>query len=113
MAIPGSCGETSLAFRSALLVPLVTAAIRLRRIGKKRVTARNGNAISILPIQGQSKRFKPIIDSISMCGGVMKNVQSKDGTRIAYDQTGAGPAVILVAGALQFRAFDQGMKQLA
>jgi pimeloyl-ACP methyl ester carboxylesterase len=35
----------------------------------------------------------------------MKNVQSKDGTAIAYDQTGEGPAVILVDGALCYRAF--------
>ena len=31
---------------------------------------------------------------------------SKDGNRIAYDRKGSGPAVILVAGAMQFRAFD-------
>ena len=43
----------------------------------------------------------------------MKTVRSKDGTVIAYDQLGEGPVVILVAGALQYRAFDQGMKQLA
>lgn len=43
----------------------------------------------------------------------MKTVRSKDGTVIAYDQSGEGPVVILVAGALQYRAFDQGMKQLA
>ena len=43
----------------------------------------------------------------------MKTVTSKDGTTIAYDQTGKGPVVILVDGALQYRAFDQGMKQLA
>lgn len=43
----------------------------------------------------------------------MKTVRSKDGTTIAFDQMGTGPAVILVAGALQYRAFDQGMKQLA
>lgn len=34
----------------------------------------------------------------------MPTVQSKDGTRIAYSQLGQGPAVILVAGALGFRA---------
>jgi pimeloyl-ACP methyl ester carboxylesterase len=43
----------------------------------------------------------------------MKTVTSKDGTRIAFDQSGAGPVVILVDGALQYRAFDQGMAQLA
>src|SRR5512145_168642 len=43
----------------------------------------------------------------------MKTVTSKDGTTIAFDQSGQGPAVILVAGALQYRAFDQGMAQLA
>ena len=43
----------------------------------------------------------------------MKTVTSKDGTTIAYDQYGQGPAVILVGGALQYRAFDQGLRQLA
>jgi pimeloyl-ACP methyl ester carboxylesterase len=35
----------------------------------------------------------------------MKTVTSKDGTKIAYDQTGSGPAVVLVDGALCSRAF--------
>jgi pimeloyl-ACP methyl ester carboxylesterase len=43
----------------------------------------------------------------------MKTVMSKDGTTIAYDQWGEGLAVILVDGALQYRAFDQGMVPLA
>lgn len=43
----------------------------------------------------------------------MKTVTSKDGTTIAYDQYGQGPAVILVDGALQYRAFAQGMDELA
>ena len=43
----------------------------------------------------------------------MKTVTSKDGTTIAFDQSGQGPVVILVDGALQYRAFDQGMNQLA
>jgi pimeloyl-ACP methyl ester carboxylesterase len=43
----------------------------------------------------------------------MKTVTSKDGTTIAFDQSGTGPAVILVDGALQYRAFDQGMVELA
>src|SRR6266702_4002164 len=34
----------------------------------------------------------------------MKKVQSVDGTAIAYDQVGNGPAVILVNGALGYRA---------
>jgi pimeloyl-ACP methyl ester carboxylesterase len=33
----------------------------------------------------------------------MKTVTSNDGTTIAYDQTGSGPAVILVGGALSER----------
>lgn len=42
----------------------------------------------------------------------MQSVKSKDGTLIAYDRSGEGPAVILVDGALQYRAFDQGMAKL-
>jgi pimeloyl-ACP methyl ester carboxylesterase len=43
----------------------------------------------------------------------MKTVVSKDGTTIAFDQVGNGPAVIFVDGGLQYRAFDQGMAPLA
>src|SRR5215216_856641 len=43
----------------------------------------------------------------------MRTVTSKDGTTIAFDRSGQGPALILVDGALQYRAFDQGMAQLA
>ena len=43
----------------------------------------------------------------------MERVISKDGATIAFDQLGTGPALILVHGALQYRAFDQGTAQLA
>jgi len=43
----------------------------------------------------------------------MKTVTSKDGTKIAFDKTGAGPAVIIVNGAMQYRAFDPTMAQIA
>lgn len=36
----------------------------------------------------------------------MHTIQSKDGTPIAYDQAGDGPALIIVGGALSFRRFD-------
>ncbi|MCU1425740.1 MAG: alpha/Beta hydrolase fold [Microbacteriaceae bacterium] len=38
---------------------------------------------------------------------------SRDGTRIAFDREGTGPAVILVGGAMQFRAFDPTTRELA
>ncbi len=40
-------------------------------------------------------------------------VTSKDGTTIAYDKVGSGPALIVIAGATQFRAFDSSMAVLA
>lgn len=43
----------------------------------------------------------------------MKKVTSKDGTAIAFDQSGTGPAVILVGGAFQHRAIDPGTARLA
>src|SRR5216684_21717 len=43
----------------------------------------------------------------------MKKVQSADGTTIAFDQLGMGPAVILVGGALEQRAMDSETAQLA
>jgi pimeloyl-ACP methyl ester carboxylesterase len=42
----------------------------------------------------------------------VRQVTSKDGTIIAFDQAGEGPVVILVDGALQYRAFGQGMEEL-
>lgn len=43
----------------------------------------------------------------------MKKVQSADGTKIAFDQLGKGPALILVGGALEQRAMDSETAQLA
>jgi pimeloyl-ACP methyl ester carboxylesterase len=43
----------------------------------------------------------------------MQTVTSKDGTKIAFDKVGSGPAVILVSGATAYRAFDPFMAQLA
>ncbi len=42
----------------------------------------------------------------------MNKVISKDGTEIAYDKQGQGPAVILIDGALSFRSFGP-MPELA
>jgi pimeloyl-ACP methyl ester carboxylesterase len=38
----------------------------------------------------------------------LKTVSSSDGTRIAYDQQGAGPALILVDGALTVHSSRSG-----
>jgi pimeloyl-ACP methyl ester carboxylesterase len=43
----------------------------------------------------------------------MRKVQSADGTTIAFDQLGKGPAIILVDGALGQRAMDAETTQLA
>jgi len=43
----------------------------------------------------------------------MKTIQSADGTIIAFDQLGEGPALILVGGALEYRAMDSETAQLA
>jgi pimeloyl-ACP methyl ester carboxylesterase len=43
----------------------------------------------------------------------MNSVTSKDGTTIAFDRSGEGPAIILVGGALQHRAIDPSTARLA
>lgn len=43
----------------------------------------------------------------------MGTVRSKDGTTIAFDQSGTGPALILVGGAFQYRAIDERTAKLA
>jgi pimeloyl-ACP methyl ester carboxylesterase len=43
----------------------------------------------------------------------MKTVRSADGTTIAFDQLGKGSALILVGGALEYRALDSETAQLA
>lgn len=43
----------------------------------------------------------------------MKTVTSKDGTTIAYDQSGEGPALVLVGGAFEQRALDTDTARLA
>lgn len=44
---------------------------------------------------------------------LQQTVSSKDGTTIAFDKLGAGPAIILVGGALEQRAMDSETAQLA
>jgi len=43
----------------------------------------------------------------------MSEVVSRDGTTIAYEVVGSGPVVVLVGGALQFRAIDPRTAQIA
>lgn len=43
----------------------------------------------------------------------MAKVTSKDGTAIAYSKVGSGPALIVICGATQFRAFDPNQAVLA
>jgi pimeloyl-ACP methyl ester carboxylesterase len=43
----------------------------------------------------------------------MNKITSKDGTKIAFDRSGKGPALILVGGAFQYRAIDERTTQLA
>jgi pimeloyl-ACP methyl ester carboxylesterase len=43
----------------------------------------------------------------------MNTVTSKDGTTIAFDRSGEGPAIILVGGAFQHRAIDPSTARLA
>lgn len=43
----------------------------------------------------------------------MKTVTSKDGTTIAYDQAGTGPALILVGGMFEQRAMESDTSKLA
>lgn len=43
----------------------------------------------------------------------MKQIMSQDGTVIAFDCSGRGPAIILVGGAFQYRAIDPRTGQLA
>jgi pimeloyl-ACP methyl ester carboxylesterase len=43
----------------------------------------------------------------------MNRVMSRDGTIIAFDRSGKGPAVMLVGGAIQYRAIDPPTVQLA
>lgn len=43
----------------------------------------------------------------------MRTVTSRDGTTIAYDQTGQGPPLILVSGALSYRGMDPETARMA
>jgi len=43
----------------------------------------------------------------------MQKISSRDGTSIAFDRSGKGPALILVGGAFQHRAIDARTAQLA
>lgn len=55
--------------------------------------------------QGWSESFARLAAHIRKTGGnSMQTAQSKDGTTIAYDRSGSGPAIIVVASALSTRA---------
>jgi pimeloyl-ACP methyl ester carboxylesterase len=43
----------------------------------------------------------------------MSKITSKDGTKIAFDRSGKGTALILIGGAFQYRAIDERTAQLA
>jgi pimeloyl-ACP methyl ester carboxylesterase len=43
----------------------------------------------------------------------MNRITSKDGTKIAFDRSGKGAALVLVGGAFQYRAIDERTAQLA
>src|SRR5258708_36074769 len=49
-------------------------------------------------------RGEKVANSNNRAENRLKTVSSKDGTRIAFDQSGAGPALILVLGAFNDRA---------
>jgi pimeloyl-ACP methyl ester carboxylesterase len=57
-----------------------------------------------LKLPGTSKGYK---------GEFMEKVHSKDGTAIAFDRSGEGPALILVGGAFEQRAMDSETAKLA
>ena len=42
----------------------------------------------------------------------MSTVRSSDGTQIGFDRSGAGPSLILVGGAFQYRAIDESTAEL-
>src|SRR4051794_22264207 len=61
-------------------------------------------------------RLRPDRDGIPPHGTrrpQMSTVTSADGTTLGFDRRGDGPAVILVGGAFQYRAFDPRTGQLA
>ena len=43
----------------------------------------------------------------------MSKVHSKDGTPIAFDKVGSGPAIVMVTGAITFLAIDPSAAELA
>ena len=42
----------------------------------------------------------------------MQSVNSRDGTTIVFDRSGAGPSLILVGGGLEYRALDSETSRL-
>jgi pimeloyl-ACP methyl ester carboxylesterase len=83
----------------------------------------------MLEFGGQSKRIKDLILAVVIFSmfltvalaqsevtegeSPMNTATSKDGSRISFRQTGQGPVVVLVDGAIQYSAFDQSQGQLA
>src|SRR5262249_26634869 len=62
---------------------------------------------------GQFSTRSGTVRSSSQGGRAMSSVTSADGTTIAFDRSGSGPALVLVGGAFQHRALDPRTAQLA
>jgi pimeloyl-ACP methyl ester carboxylesterase len=70
--------------------------------------------ILTLPIRGQNKaKDGKVFWNSVMRRTHMRTVTSRDGTTIAFDQSGQGPALILVGGTLEQRALDTDTAKLA
>lgn len=79
---------------------------------KPRLIALSCLVLAACGAQEPSKQVRPPKNAIEE--PAMLTVTSRDGTRIAYDRLGAGPAVILVNGALADRSAGAEIaKQLA
>jgi pimeloyl-ACP methyl ester carboxylesterase len=60
----------------------------------------------------QDERKQEPAKAVPAGAAAVQTVTSKDGTKIAYDKVGSGPAVILVNGALADRAAGLGLAKL-
>jgi pimeloyl-ACP methyl ester carboxylesterase len=102
----------------AVLAPVVDEFFRVNALNRHPTGRLRTDAKSAERIQNKflasfaSWRLTNLCDS-NMEEHHMKKVTSKDGTTIAYDQTGSGPALILVGGMFEQRAFESDTAFLA
>jgi pimeloyl-ACP methyl ester carboxylesterase len=101
----------SLLMTSLIVVPVAGCKSEKQEASSTKVVEQNENPTSekpTMPNANAKQKVAPEADESHVTTHVTTHVTSNDGTSIAFEKTGHGPAVIIVSGALSHRAMLKG-----